>query len=361
MKKPIHQNDNLTLHDAALEYAENGWFVLPLKPRTKEPRFRGWPSKATNDPEQVHKWWLKEPSANIGILAGCKSGFFALDVDPKNGGDVSLSQLLNCENQLPETASQRTGSGGTHTLFTYPDKPIKTTRSQLSFGIDICSDKSYIVVSPSIHPNGTPYIWENDYRRIQPCPTWLLALLSTNKTIPLLSDGLISEGHRNDKLFRIGCSLRSKGMSKNDMGMELHTINACRCDLPLSDNEVNVIIDSVNQKVIREKPPLFRYRDFIRSTEFPKDSTLRHIMHVITFYMDENGNRAYPTEEQIAQDTGYTRETISRKLKFAVKSSLIKRIKHQQNGQKYFNYIYLLPSRFLQRNNRCDSKLGKTA
>jgi hypothetical protein len=361
MMNPTQRGDNLSLHDAAVQYAEFGWLVLPLKTGTKEPIYKGWPSKATNNVEQVAKWWSKTPSANIGILAGEKSGFIALDIDPKNGGDKSLSKLLNGENQLPETATQKTGSGGTHTLFKYPDDLIKTTRGRLGTGIDICSDKSYIVVSPSIHPNGIPYAWENDYNKINPCPPWLLDLLNTKKITPLQTDGIILEGRRNHELFRIGCSLRAKGTSKKNMGIELHTINACRCAPPLPDNEVNGIIDSVNQKVSWGVPPLFRYRNFIRSTEFPSDPTLRSIINAITFYMDVNGKGAYPTEEQLAQDTSYSRGTVSRKLTFAVEHGLIERRKHQQKGQNYWNYIYILPFRFRLVLNRCDSKTGLTA
>jgi len=77
--------------------------------------------------------------------------------------------------------------------------------------------------------------------------------------------------------------------------------------------------------------------------------------------MDENGNRCYPTEDQIASDTGYTRETVSRKLKVAVSNEYILRHKQRQDGQKYWNYIYFLPRRFMTKRKRCDSELGGTA
>jgi len=140
--------------------------------------------------------------------------------------------------------------------------------------------------------------------------------------------------------------LRSKGVSKKDFGIELLRINQYQCEPPLSDSEVNRIIDSVNLQLNQEKPPLFRYRDYVRSDQFPKDPTLRHILHAISFYMDENGDRAYPTEEQIANDTGYSRRTVCTKLKTAVSGDHILRSRHQPDGQKYFNYIYYLPRRF---------------
>jgi len=199
-----------------------------------------------------------------------------------------------------------------------------------------------------VHPNGISYQWVIAPDVLSESPKWLLKLLRKQATQTLALDGVIKESLRNDQLFRLGCSLRSKGMSKNDFGMELHRINHYQCEPPLSDDEVNRIIDSVNLQLNQEKLPLFRYRDYLRSEQCPKDSTMRFILHAITFYMDENGDKGYPTEEQIASDTCYTRETVSRKLKQAVKDGHIFRRVHRQNGQKFFNYIYLLPNRFIQ-------------
>jgi len=343
----IHKDIFPSMLDAALRYAQMGWYVLPLKPNSKEPAIKAWPTKASTKADQIRYWWKKWPDANIGILAGKKSGLFVVDIDPKNGGDASISNLLNNHNQFPETATQKTGSGGSHILFAYPDEPVKTRRGYPGEGIDICSDNSYIVAAPSIHPNGNTYQWTIDPKSLSNPPEWLVDLLHKENKQLINHDGVIKEGLRNDQLFRIGCSLRSQGTNKRDMGFELHRINTYQCDPPLPDDEVNLIIDSINQQINSEKKPLFKYRDYIRSEQFPKDPTLRHILHAISFYMDENGNRAYPTEEQIAGDTGYVRETVSKKLKGAVTKGFILRSKHKQEGQKFFNYGYFLPRRFM--------------
>lgn len=344
--------------DSALKYAGYGWYVFPLKPNSKEPAIRAWNTKASNNAEQIRIWWGRWPDANIGILTGKKSGLFAVDIDPKNGGDESIGNLLNGHNQFPETATQRTGSGGSHILFAYPDEHVKTRRGYPDTGIDICSDGGYIVAAPSIHPNGNLYHWTIEPCNIKPPPEWLTELLCKECKIPIVQDGAIREGSRNDQLFRRGCSLRSKGMSKRDMGLEIHRVNTYQCEPPLPDDEVNVIIDSVNQQINQEKKPLFKFRDYVRSEQFPKDPTLRHILHAVTFYMDEDGNRAYPTEDQIASDTGYTRETVSKKLKLATAHQFILRRKHKQDGQQYFNYVYFLPRRFMDTRKACDSETG---
>ena len=62
--------------------------------------------------------------------------------------------------------------------------------------------------------------------------------------------------------------------------------------------------------------------------------------------MDVDGKPAYPTMLQIAEMTGYSEPTVIKWIKFAVDEGLIIRKKHKPAGQKWFNYFYLLPSRF---------------
>jgi predicted transcriptional regulator len=67
--------------------------------------------------------------------------------------------------------------------------------------------------------------------------------------------------------------------------------------------------------------------------------------------MDVDGKAAYPTEAQLAERAAVTRETVCKKLKLADSQGFIIRKKHKPEGQKYFNYVYMLPKRFV-----CDSE-----
>ena len=53
-----------------------------------------------------------------------------------------------------------------------------------------------------------------------------------------------------------------------------------------------------------------------------------------------------------------TQPAISKKLKGAVSEGFILRTKHKQDGQRYFNYIYFLPRRFMTKPKPCDSERG---
>src|SRR5207253_2830544 len=92
----------------ALHYASLGWPVFPLhgvidgrcgcnKPgcgsKGKHPRNSNGFKGATTDQRQLTQTFSKLPNSNIGIATGAPSGIFVIDVDPRNGGDLSLEAL----------------------------------------------------------------------------------------------------------------------------------------------------------------------------------------------------------------------------------------------------------------------------
>lgn len=164
---------------AAVAYARRlGWYVLPLLVRRKEPNAllvpRGF-LDATSDERQIATWWRTAPDANIGIACAA-SGFFALDVDPRAGGDVELARLVGEHGPLPITATATTGSGGAHYLFRLPRGRL---RGKIGAGLDIKAH-GYIVVAPSVHPSGGAYRWREDDHPLRTpiadAPAWLLEL-----------------------------------------------------------------------------------------------------------------------------------------------------------------------------------------
>ncbi len=72
----VHENDDVcdnapsscTMLPYALKYAESGFKLLPLNEKGKEPISKSNGCKsATNDPEQIKKWWSENTMYNIGI------------------------------------------------------------------------------------------------------------------------------------------------------------------------------------------------------------------------------------------------------------------------------------------------------
>lgn len=160
---------------AAVWYARHGWQVFPLRPRTKEPFAGIGVYNATTDTDQVMDWWARWPSANIGLHCG-GSGLLALDLDSYKdtfGGNGFLARSDE------ETITNLTGSGGTHLVYSMPaDRKYTNATGNLPPGIDVRGHGGYIVVPPSIHPNGKQYQWEGGYgpQDIAPLPLPLALL-----------------------------------------------------------------------------------------------------------------------------------------------------------------------------------------
>lgn len=156
---------NRDLRNAACEYADRGWHVLPLGVRRKTPHYglvprtkdqAGGLSMATDDLATVFRWWRKEPRANIGIVAN-PSGLLILDIDPRHGGDEELHDLERDLGGLPETVRAETGGGGEHYLMKHPGGDFV---GKLAEGVDV-RDVAYIVAPPSVHPEtGQVYAWD---------------------------------------------------------------------------------------------------------------------------------------------------------------------------------------------------------
>lgn len=150
---------------ATLDYARRGWCVLPLHdllsgvcscPKAaacatpgKHPRILRWQNVASTDVDLIAGWWAGWPSANVGILTGRRSNLVVLDVDPRNGGDRELEQLVAEHGPLPEGPVVRTGGGGWHYYFTCPpgDGPIKSLT--LAPGLELKADGTFVVAPPS--------------------------------------------------------------------------------------------------------------------------------------------------------------------------------------------------------------------
>jgi hypothetical protein len=110
---------------------------------------------------------------------GRESGVWTLDVDPDNGGDDALAKLLAEHGELPATRSHRTGSGGTHYLFTYPDDfEVPNTAGKLGPGLDTKGEGGCIVAPPSVSAKGAYEVI--DGRDPVPAPPWLLDMVCSS-------------------------------------------------------------------------------------------------------------------------------------------------------------------------------------
>ncbi len=169
----------------ALAYVSRGWRVIPCAPKGKTPLTAHGLKDATTDPGVVRRWWDRWPSANIGVATGEQSGFFVFDVDGEEG-EETLKALIEKHSAMPQTVEARTGGGGRHLFFRHPGATLRNSAGKLGPGLDIRANGGYIIVPPSIHPNGKPYKWRMghspDGLPIADPPPWLLGLLDAGRS-----------------------------------------------------------------------------------------------------------------------------------------------------------------------------------
>jgi putative DNA primase/helicase len=135
---------------------------------------------ATSDPATIRAWWARAPRGNIGTPT---SWCAVLDVDPRHGGDETLAELERVHGSLPDTAEVLTGGGGRHLYFA--PVPGLQCKNGIAPGLDIKADGGYVLLPPSNHKSGRPYLDEILHplfdTPLAPMPAWLLAMAVSHR------------------------------------------------------------------------------------------------------------------------------------------------------------------------------------
>ena len=262
--------------EAALAYARQGWRMLPVhtvdgngccscglaecSSAGKHPVGHLAPrgvKDASDDPDTIRAWWATFPTANIGLATGRASGVVVLDVDKENGGLDTLARLESEHGVLPPAPRVRTGGGGVHHYFRYPEgvDRLGNSVSKIGMGVDVRADGGYVVAPPSTHRSGASYAWEVTpaEMELQPggvplpdLPHWIASPVPVVQPVPEQEGSTISTGSRNDTLFRIGRGLRLRGLSDEAIAAALRADNEARCDPPLEHDELERLIRQVH-------------------------------------------------------------------------------------------------------------------
>ncbi|MCP4257850.1 MAG: DNA primase [Planctomycetes bacterium] len=258
--------------ECALYYIERGWTVLPLytikdskctcpgkkpcKPGKHPygPLVPNGSKDATTDEKTVRRWFGGKYNVNIGICAGKASGLVLLDIDPRHGGNESLSKF-----SVPETLQVITGSLGSHYYFSHPGCDVRNSTSTLAPGLDVRAEGGYCVAPPSKHISGNEYRWKLDPRAVEiaPCPEWIYKSNGQEKKTQCDKLGeTIEEGTRDNALTSLAGTMRAKGMQFEEIYAALQKVNEKRCKPPKPDSDIERIARSVSSNY---KPRKKRY------------------------------------------------------------------------------------------------------
>jgi len=192
---------------AALHLARDlDWHVLPVQPHGKAPLTRHGVKDATKDLDEIASWESRYgPDFNLGAACGAPLGPDVLDVDDLSAAAFMLPVLRN--DATPESA---TGRG--EQLFY-----AGTTRGTISLGFgELRSVGSYVVVPPSIHPNGKEYVWLNEprSRALPPVPVAVIGDKQSAGVGELPArEGKVGHGERHDHLKDVAVRLLRGGIT----------------------------------------------------------------------------------------------------------------------------------------------------
>lgn len=118
--------------------------------------------------ESIRALLEKRSRVNLGVLVK-PSGVVVIDIDPRNGGDVTMKTLVGEQGALPPTKVIATGGGGWHYYFEAPDGVA--LRGTLGQGIDLKS--SGMVVAEGSRSSTGSYSVLTDLP-IAPLPEWVV-------------------------------------------------------------------------------------------------------------------------------------------------------------------------------------------
>ena len=247
----------------ACKYVKLGWSVIPIEAGEKKPLVK-WEKyqreRATED--QVKKWWKSYPNANIGIVTGIISDIIVIDIDSDAGKEGYIAKF----NELHHTISQKTGKPKALQLFfRHPKDQKYHNKAGLLPEVDVRADGGYVIVPPSIHPNGKTYEWI-----IDPIDMGLDDLLDLPEDIKIqlitktenrskniegwVQEALmgVKEGKRNDICARLaGYYLRAFEGDTEQVEILLQSWNE-RNIPPMDWKEIRTVIESVAKREGRD-------------------------------------------------------------------------------------------------------------
>ncbi len=230
------------LHGDIIKLQKFGLKLHPLKPRLKVPSSQHGFKDASNNPVKLNQWFCNTEN-NVGVRTGGE--LVVIDFDARNGGLETFDEI---KATLPETLKVNTSDGGFH-LYYQCNQTVKCGVNVLGKGVDVKADGGYVVAPPSIHPSGEQYSFANWGVEIAILPDEILEKLISNKvkkpSKAKLKDGKISMGERNNSLLSYAGFLRRKGHDEDFILAALEQLNTEACTEPLSDEEVENIVNSV--------------------------------------------------------------------------------------------------------------------
>lgn len=247
------------MRDEIRKLAGLGLRLHPLVANNKIPILRNWPTRATSEISTLETWEDANAGCNWGVATGAGSGIIVIDVDPKNGGDKTWQDLVHQNGDI-KTPTCKTGSGGLHIYLESPKTVhVGNSTNKVGIGIDVRGENGQVVVPPSIHPNGTEYVWVEGMEpwtiKFARVPAWLMKRIrgkgDTSDFAAIGED--FERGIRNNSIFHQAKLLAHQDADKTVVFQTMRTWCDSTGNGDISDEEIQKTIDSAYQSVAQSR------------------------------------------------------------------------------------------------------------
>lgn len=257
--QPLSSPSNNSCMDAALEYLDMGFSVIPVNRFGKKPYLSEWKPYQTQLPttDEIEAWWTQWPDANVAIITGNLSGLFVVDAD----GPIGIQYMTD---NLPKTTVYSNTGKGVHAFFRMPEHSILRNRVKISTEVDVRGEGGYVVAAPSIHENGNHYTWVFLLGGWDDLPVYQPPTASINKTSGNLNLDLsriktspvnqpVAKGSRNHTLAQLAGKWINSGLDDAEIEILAKSWNNGN-NPPLGAKELSTTLDSVKKTHTRNHP-----------------------------------------------------------------------------------------------------------
>lgn len=116
--------------------------------------------RSSTDPEVITGSWESRPAGLLAVATGLRSGVVVLDFDCHEGGADGMAVLARLKKAglLPQTVTTRSGGGGIHLYYRYPDG-VAVPSTILEPGVDVQSDGKLVLAPPAQKTGKKAYSW----------------------------------------------------------------------------------------------------------------------------------------------------------------------------------------------------------
>lgn len=287
---------------AALEFAHNGWPVIPVHTidsrgncSCKNPHCTA-PGKhpatphgyrdATTDPDRIKRWFV-ERNWNIGIATG---EFCAIDLDAND--DAAWAYLDYLTGGLPYTMSAKT-QRGYHFYFTAEEGPAPSKLLSANPRIELIGLGRFVIVPPSQYRQ-----WLN-FVEPRPIPERILRLPPVREHRSRVEHTIhgVPEGSRNVTATQVAGKLLGCFPTK-DWHIAWLLLEAWneKNQPPLPERELKRVFDSISKRELKKR------------TRIKHDKTARYAKALAEVAL----RFANLSERQLARLTGIPRTTLQR-------------------------------------------------